>query len=386
MIDDVLVVGGGVIGLATAEALAHEGLRVRVLETARVGSGASGAAAGMLAPINEVLESGAGDPDHPLLRLGLESLSRFAALCARLRDVTGIDAELEPSGLWRPVTSAAEEQRIGAGIERLVARWGAAVGALEWCSGSALGDALPGLSDGVRGAYLSPLECHLRPPLLVRALAAGLRARGGVIEEGIAAHRPVAAAGHVVGVETNAGLRRAHRVVLAAGPWTPGLLAAPVAGRDGRGAPAAPPIEPVRGQILALEAPLPALREIVFAQDVYCVPKRDGSWIVGATEERVGFDRRVTAEGVASLLARSRALFPPLEEASFVRAWAGLRPVARDGRPRVGAVEGVEGLFVAAGHGRNGVLLAPITAERLRDALLGKRPPAADLLADIEAR
>ena len=136
----------------------------------------------------------------------------------------------------------------------------------------------------------------------------------------------------------------------------------------------------MRGQILALEAPLPAVRGIVYGSDVYCVPKRDGSWIVGATQERVGFDRRVTAEGVAQLLERARALFPALKDATFVRAWAGLRPVDAKHWPRVGATD-VESLFVAAGHGRNGVLLAPITAERLRDMMTGKRPLAGDALA-----
>lgn len=375
MIEDVLVIGGGIIGLSVADALAREGMSVRVLESDRVAGAASGAAAGMLAPLSEALVHEAGDPGlNPLVRLGLESLSRFEALCHRLREETGIDPELERSGLWRPVADEAERRDAQAGFERI----GSQAGPIEWCAGKDLGDALPGLAEGIPGAFFSPLECHLRPPLLSRATAAALRARGVEIEEGVAVHRLRTQGGRLLGVETHSGLRQAGRVVVAAGPWTTALLE-PVVG------PASlPRIEPVRGQILALDAPLPAVRGIVYGADVYCVPKRDGSWIVGATQERVGFDRRVTARGVAELLERARALFPDLASATFVRAWAGLRPVEEHRWPRVGATD-VEDLFVAAGHGRNGVLLAPITAERLRDMVTGKRPPARDALAPDEA-
>jgi len=370
VIDDVLVLGAGVIGLSLADALAQEGLRVRVLDADRIGGGASGAAAGMLAPISEVLVHRGADPDDPLLPLGLESLSRFESLARRLRDETGVDVELERSGLWHPVCSETEWTEAAAGYARL----GERAGAVEWLSGRALAEAAPGFAETIRGAFFSPLECHLRPPLLVRALAASLRARGGDIEEGVAAHRLHVTHGRIEGVETSAGPRRAARVVVASGPWTSAILGdvAPVS---------LPEVEPVRGQILAFEPPLPAVREIVFARDAYCVPKRDGSWIIGATEERVGFDRRVTAEGVALLVERARALFPTIEAATFVRAWAGLRPVSTSGWPQVGAVPGVDGLYMAAGHARNGVLLAPITAERLRDVLLGKRPSTTDALA-----
>jgi len=371
VIDDVLVIGGGIIGLSVADALAREGLAVRVLESDQVAGAASGAAAGMLAPLSEALVHASGDPAaNPLVRLGLESLSRFESLCHRLRDETGIDPELERSGLWRPVANESERREAQAGFARI----GGRAGAIEWGTRQELAESLPGLAEGIPGAFFSPLECHLRPPLLSRATAASLRARGVEIEEGVAVHRLRTEGARVVGAETHAGLRRAGRVVVAAGPWTTALLEPVV------GAATLPRIEPVRGQILALAAPLPAVRGIVYGSDVYCVPKRDGSWIVGATQERVGFDRRVTAEGVAQLLERARGLFPALEKATFVRAWAGLRPVEENHWPRVGTTD-VEGLFVAAGHGRNGVLLAPITAERLRDMMTGKRPLAEDALA-----
>jgi glycine oxidase len=180
----------------------------------------------------------------------------------------------------------------------------------------------------------------------------------------------------VVGVEASGGTIRADLTILAAGVWTPALL-----GADGRSQ-ARLPIEPVRGQILSLEAPLPRTQAISWSKDVYFVPKRDGSWVVGATLERVGFDRRVTAGGVAWLLEKARSVFPGLADACFGQAWAGLRPVSVDGLPSIGALPGLEGLLVAAGHGRNGVLLAPITARLIADEWLGKaRPDAARALS-----
>lgn len=362
--DDVIVVGGGVIGISIAESLAGEGFRVRVLEAEAVGSGASGAAAGMLAPLSEA------SSDGPLLRLGLESLARFDSLCSRLKDETGIDPELEASGLMRLARSesawaALETKRMQLAARQEPDEWPLHP-VLEWIDAQTLRSEEPELCDGILGALHSPLECHLRPPLLVRALEASARARGVEVETGVRAMRLRHEGDRIVGVESSAGRRDAGSVIVAAGPWSPGLFEASSIG-GGRLA-----VEPVRGQILSLGAPLPATQSIIWTEDVYLVPKRDGSWIVGATEERVGFDRRVTAAGIRWLLDRAIAVFPALRDASFGRAWAGLRPVSRDGTPWIGRVPGWKNLYLAAGHGRNGVLLAPITAERIRDDLLGK--------------
>jgi glycine oxidase len=132
----------------------------------------------------------------------------------------------------------------------------------------------------------------------------------------------------------------------------------------------------VRGQILSLEAPEPPLRTIVFGGGVYLVPRRDHSVVVGATQEKVGYDCRVTAEGVAQLLSAAPGLVPALARSSFLSAWAGLRPATPDHLPLVGAVPGAEGLLIAAGHFRNGVLLAPITARLVSDLVRGKALPA----------
>ncbi len=356
-VDDVLVVGGGVIGLAIAEAVACEGPRVRLIESDAIGSGASGAAAGMLAPISEAEAPG------PMLRLGLESLARFEPLCARLAAETGIDPELDACGILQLARSEAQAEAQRARATRM------ATVELEWVDDQSLRQRHAALARDFVGGLYSPCEAHLRPPLLVAALAAAARARGVVIETGVRALGLRRAGSRIVGIDSNLGPRDADQIVLAAGPWTPSLLAASAIDLPGGRALA---VAPLRGQIIRLEPPLPLLREMVWHDDRYIVPKRDGSWIVGATQEVVGFDRRVTAAGIEDLLAGARAIFPDVAEAGFGRAWAGLRPASGDGLPFLGPVPEVSGLHLAAGHGRNGVLLAPITAELVRDGLLGK--------------
>jgi glycine oxidase len=136
-------------------------------------------------------------------------------------------------------------------------------------------------------------------------------------------------------------------------------------------------VEPVRGQILSLEAPRPPLRAIVWGEGAYLVPKANGSIVVGATEERVGFDCRTTTAGIAALLREAPRLVPALADCSFRDAWAGLRPDTPDHLPLIGPAPGVEGLYLAAGHFRNGVLLSPITGRLVADAILGRELPAA---------
>ncbi|MFK7898649.1 MAG: glycine oxidase ThiO [Myxococcota bacterium] len=362
---DLIIVGGGVIGVSIAERLSQEGLKVALLEGEALAAGASGAAAGMLAPLGEAHTGG------PLLDLGLQSLALFEGLCARLKDEAGIDPEFERSGLLEVAFDPEEAARLEAKRTQAESSAGAWPfdPELERVDPADLRRAEPALSGDALAGLFSPHEAHLRPPLLVRALAQSARDRGVTFLTGVRAERLLCAGSRISGVETSAGRFEAEQVVVAAGAWSPSLLAA-----SGLARPQAEmlPVRPIRGQILQLDAPLPGTRAICWAPGIYTVPKRDGSWVVGATEESVGFDRRVTAEGVATLLERARRLFPELRDASFTRAWAGLRPVSADGLPWVGPWAEVDGLWVAAGHGRNGVLLSAVTSQILGEAILGK--------------
>jgi len=354
---DAVVVGGGVVGCAVAWELAREGLAVTLLERDAIAAQASGAAAGMLTPSPEASDDG------PFLRLARASLALFPSWCEALRDGSSVDPEYEVSGSLHVARMPDESERIRERACRL------ATPGAEWLDARAAREAAPGLSEAIAGALWSPGDAHVRSPMFTRACATAAGQLGARIETGVAAVGLRRTGARITGVLTTAGERAAGCVVLCTGAWLPECAA-------WLGVRAALPIEPVRGQILSLEAPEPPLRTIVIGGGVYLVPKRDHSVVVGATQERVGFDCRVTAEGVAQLLAAAPGLVPALARSTFRSAWAGLRPATPDHLPLVGALPGVEGLVIAAGHFRNGVLLAPITAQLVADLVRCKALPA----------
>jgi len=363
---DVVIVGGGIAGCASAWFLAREGLDVVVVERDSLAHHASGAAAGMLAPIGE------GEAGSDLQQYGLASLSRFPTLCEELRSRSGIDPELEPSGILRVAVGA--EQAKALETKAVVLRNSGV--AVEWLDAEAACAVQPGISPDVRGALWSPAESHVRSPLLARAFAGAAQSLGARIVVGTGVVGVVSEGPRVTGVRVTGALNgtiSAANVVVCAGTWSGALadwlLAALPAGAV---VPTLPPVEPVRGQILSLVAPGLSLSTIVWGEWAYLVPKRDGSIVVGATEEYSGFDCRVTAGGMAKLLTAAPALLPSLRNAEFQRGWAGLRPGSPDGLPSIGRPLGVDGLVVAYGHHRSGVLFSPITGALVRDHVLGK--------------
>lgn len=348
---DVVVVGGGVAGCASAWYLAREGVSVTLVERDDVAAQASGAAAGMLRPFGEAEQGG------PFLAWAERSLALFPELCAELRERSGVDPEFEPSGALYLAGGDDEARVLRAKAARLAGR------EIEWLDDRAARDLESGLAPGLAGALFAPREAHVRSALLTQAYAAAAGELGARIECGVACQALRREAGRLVGIDTSDGPRAAGAVLLCAGVWTPATAPRPL------------PIEPVRGQILSLDNARPPLRHIVVGADAYLVPRRDGRVVVGASEERVGFDRRVTADGVRRLLAAAPRLVPALADCAFRDAWAGLRPATPDGLPLVGPVPGVDGLLVAAGHHRNGVLLSPVTGRLVADLVLGKTPP-----------
>ena len=346
---DAIVVGGGVVGCAVSWFLAREGLSVLLLERDQLAVHASGAAAGMLLPLAEAAHQG------PLHAWGRRSLAMFPELCSELRERSGVDPEYEASGALHVAESDPRAQRLQAKARLFEAE------SLEWLGPEALRGAEPLLGPGLHGALWSPNEAHVRSPLLTRAFARAAAELGARVETGVTVTGLRRAGERVTGVETASGSRSAGTVVLCMGAWTPGTFALP--------------IEPLRGQILSLDAPRPPLRSIVIGESAYLVAKRDGSVVVGATEERVGFDCRVTAEGMGRLLDAAPRLAPALADCGFRNGWAGLRPATPDGLPVIGPAPGSEGLVIAAGHFRNGVLLSPITGRLVADLLLGKSLP-----------
>ncbi|MGM0557701.1 MAG: glycine oxidase ThiO [Myxococcota bacterium] len=343
---DVAIVGAGVVGLGVGWRLASAGLSVGVFERDEAGSGASSAAAGMLAPTAEVEFE-----EEDLLRLGRRSLERYPEFVAEVEQVSGEDVDYRTEGtlvvgLDRDDTEALARlydyhMELGLDVVRL--------------SADAAREREPALSPNIHSALFIPGDHQVDALVLTRALSSCLESAGGEIHE----HTPVAEVRihgeRVQGLVLEDGRQvDADTVLLAAGAWTRQLGGLP----DD----VMPHIRPVRGQMLALDLGDPPLCEhVIRAPDAYLVPKSNGSLVVGATSEEMGFDPRLTAGGIFELLRGAWETMPGVYDLHFLDMWTGFRPVALDNKPRLGPTP-IEGLWLGAGHGRNGILLAATTA------------------------
>jgi glycine oxidase len=362
---DVAVVGGGVIGCAAAWYLARAGARVALYERGALAGEATAASAGILAPLAESVAPG------PFAELALAGLRAFAEDIDALRDDSGLDPEYRVSGVVRLATDEAAAAHL-----RQAAVWQAGTALdLRWLEPRQVAALEPGLAP-CAGALLSSLEGHVNPPRLTAALAVAAARRGAALHEHCPPPVPWLANGRVRGLLVGDERIAAGTVVLAAGAWS-GAWAAPLG--------LTIPVRPVKGQMLLLRALPPPVRRVVFAGHGYLVPRVDGTVYVGATQEEAGYDRRVTAAGVAELIALATAMAPTLRAAEVVRMGAGLRPGTADGLPVIGPAPAVDGLVVATGHFRNGVLMSLITG-RIVAALIAGSEPETPITAFSPAR
>jgi glycine oxidase len=354
---DVLIVGAGVIGLACAWRAVRAGARVRVLERDRPAAGATGVAAGMLAPVGE-----ASWGEETLLSLNLDSLRRWPDFARDLEADAGEEIGFVECGALHVALDRDEAEALrrrhelhrSLGLES------------EWLRGSECRRLEPGLVTAVRGGVHARHEATVDPRRLAGALLAGLEHRGVTVESGT----------EVVAAERESGSWRltiadgmefaAPSVLLASGAWS---------GAEWVPAEARLPVRPVKGEILTLRgsAQEPVCEGIVAGELVYVVPRGDGRLIVGATVEESGFDAMVTAGGVHELLREAYRLLPEIAELELAETSAGLRPGTPDNAPLIGLA--AEGLIIATGHFRNGVLQAPVTADSVAALLDGKAPP-----------
>jgi glycine oxidase len=361
---DVVVVGAGVQGCGVALRLAQAGQRVVVLERAIPGAEASSAAAGILSPGVEAAEPG------PFYALCAASLARYEAFARELERLTGVAVGWRAGGTLEVAFDDAHAQVL-AGRAAQLERHGLPVQVLD---DRAVRRLEPGLSPSARGALWFPAEASLDPRLLGRALSVAAHAAGARFVTG-QVRRIVAERGRVAGVEHESGRIEAAAVVLAAGSWSLQV--------EGHGLPPGA-VRPVRGQIAVLDTRPPLLSRVAFSGRGYVVPRADGRILCGSTMEEVGFEKAVTAGGLRTVLDIALEIAPALAGAPIVETWSNFRPASPDGEPILGA-GGVEGLFYATGHARNGILLAPITADAVSALVLG-RPPPVDLAAFSPAR
>ena len=350
----VVVIGAGVIGLGIAWRLAARAA-VTVFDRGKAGAGASHAAAGMLAACAEA-EPG----EETLVALGRESQRRWPAFAEELERTTGVDVELRTEGTLVVALTADDQATIAHHLEfqRQLAL------PLEWLSAAATRAREPRLAGKIAGALFSPEDHQVDNRKLAHALRIAAEQAGVDIRE----HQPVkefvVQGGQARGVVLDDGTSiPADIVVLAAGAWSRGIGGLPPDRR--------PPVRPIKGQMLALrmDPAAPLLSHVLWAPGVYLVPRRDGRLIVGATVEEKGFDDTITAGGLLTLLEAAWRAIPAVEELPVDEIWVGHRPGSRDDAPILGPGP-LAGLFYATGHHRNGILLAPVTADAMARLIL----------------
>ena len=362
----IVIVGGGISGLAIGWYLARAGRAVSVFERDAAGRGATWAAAGMLAAHVEA-EPG----EERLLPLLLESRAMWAEFGRDLEAASGLAVDYRDEGTLVVALDRDDTERLkfsydyhrSMGLE------------MEWLSGAEARRLEPHLASGVAAGVFSPLDHQVDNRKAVVALKAAFVKAGGALREHAEVEEILVEGGAVRGVLVGGERVEAEAVVIAAGAWSRNLKGLPDHLR--------PPVRPVKGQMLSLVMPAdaPLLRHVVWGPGTCLVPRKNGRLFVGATVEEMSFDTNMTAGGVYDLLRRAWETLPGIYDLPIDEMWAGLRPTSRDDAPLLGPVSGpltgagevvgeAAGLIMATGHHRNGILLAPITARAISHYIL----------------
>jgi glycine oxidase len=347
----VIIIGGGVIGLLTAFNLASAGANVVLLDRSAVGQESSWAGGGIVSPLYPWRYSPA------VTALAHWSQDFYPQLAQRLFAATGIDPEVHKTGLyWLDLDDEADALAWAAWQNR----------PLSAVDISTVYDAVPALGGGYCRAIHMADIANVRNPRLVKSLKAALLALPNVtIHEQSAVTGFVREGERILGVSTAAGDVLGDRVVLAAGAWSGELLAS---------LDLELPVEPVKGQMILYKCASDFLPSMVLAKGRYAIPRRDGHILIGSTLEHEGFDKTPTENALESLKASAVELLPALADAQVVGHWAGLRPGSPEGIPFIGQVPGFDGLWLNCGHYRNGLVLAPASCQLLTDLLMGQAP------------
>lgn len=351
---DVLIVGGGVIGLSIARELHRRGMRnITVLDAGSCGRESSWAAAGMLGPQAEA------DVSDMFFRFCCESRDLYPAFSDELLSETGIDIELDRAGTLSIAFTNEDVVRLRQRYE-----WQKAAGLnVELFSATDVRRAEPFISPDVLEGLNFPGDWQVDNRKLCEALRSYCEINGITVSENIPAVQVLFENGRVSGVETKNGSLYAGEVILAAGAWTSQLM---------------PPeanikvnIEPIRGQMIGLHTAKRLFERVVYSANGYIVPRRNGRILAGSTTEKVGYDDSTTDDAASALFTMACGISPSFVNLEIADRWAGLRPRTADGLPVIGRIEGIDGMYLAAGHYRNGILLAPMTARMAAAELMG---------------
>ncbi len=361
---NVIIIGGGVIGLGIGWQLSKAGLLVSLFERGRVGQGASWAAAGMLAPFSE-----AHTEEPELLKLGCESLSLYPKWVEELQSDSGITIDYRVDG----TLIVGIEQDDTDQLQHLYKAQQLLELDVQWLTGRKARDIEPSLSPRVSCAIRCDTDYQVDNRLMVNALKHVYQKCGGKLYENCSVKRIEIEDRAAIGIHTEAMYHDADIVILAAGCWSTELVGIPDNIR--------PPVRPVKGQMLALQMEdgieLNSVIRTIRARyptSVYLVPRVDRRLIVGATTEEMGFDTRLTVGGMFELLRGAWEVVPGLYELPIIETWTGLRPGSRDNAPILGTTP-IENLIYATGHYRNGILLTPITVYAITELILTGETP-----------
>ena len=351
---DVLIIGAGVIGLSIARELHKQGVgRITLIEKGVVGQESSWAAAGMLGPQAEANTGG------PFFDMTLASRDLYPAFAAELLDETGVDIELDRAGTLYLAFNEDDSHELSERYE-----WQRAAGLpVEYLSAAEARKAEPFVSTDVREALFFRNDWQVENRKLLDALRRYAEINGIDIRENTTVERLIVDGHKIIGAETDDGKFLANKTVIATGAWTSliklGLAESPLT------------VEPVRGQIVAFRTAQRLFNHVIYSRRGYIVPRADGRILAGSTSENAGFDKSVTRAAATHLREIAVEIAPSISGLPVADQWAGLRPFAADGLPILGEIVGLEGLFIATAHYRNGILLAPLTAQIAADRLMG---------------
>ena len=352
---DVAVIGGGVIGLTIARALAHRGAGdVCLIERNAVGYEASFAAGGMLAPQAEA------NSQDDFFHLACRSRDLYPNFAAALLDETGIDIELDTTGTLYVALTYHDRVEIEKRYD-----WQNAAGlAVEKLTPSQARELEPCINADVLGALRFPLDVQVENRRLLAALTNSVSNLGVSILTGASVESVKIERDRVTGVITSRGVISCPSVVIAAGTWSSLIKLSPASEKP------ALVIEPVRGQMISFDARPQVTRHVIYSPRGYIVPRQDGRLLAGSTSERAGFAKQVTAGGISTILKNALEISPSVASLPIIDTWAGLRPRSPDSLPVLGPCDEIGGLFYATGHYRNGILLAPATGELITEAVV----------------
>lgn len=350
---EILIIGGGVIGLSLARELNRKGIeKITILERGEIGKESSYAAAGMLSPQAEA------ESADEFFHFCTESLRLYSHFAEELLEETGVSIELDRAGTLYLAFSKTDVRVIR---ERFA--WQQKAGLeVEHLSATETHKLEPFVSPDVRESLFFPNDWQVENRKLLQALQKYAEFNGIEILEQTGIKNLIIEKNRVVGVETESEKFFAERVVLATGAWTSLIQADSFV---------LPEIKPIRGQMISFHTDKRLFRKVIYSPRGYLVPRQDGRILVGATVEDAGFDKLVTESGIKFLREQALEIAPNLVNLEIQESWVGLRPFASDGLPIIGEIPKIENLFIATAHYRNGILLAPMTAQVSADKIAG---------------